>query len=121
MYLHEFTNEIIDIGSKNGMSWHEGAAMFLSNIKGVTIPDDQPKCHYDGAEQVDYAALVPHLKELQASAEGFVEDYKAHTTEIVSLRKAGDYEGVKDLMIAAADEREKAEAEDTEGDAAEGV
>ena len=121
MYLHEFTNEIIDIGSKNGMSWHEGAAMFLSNIKGVTIPDGQPKCHYDGAEQVDYAALVPHLKELQASAEGFVEDYKAHQSEIIRLRKAGDHEGVKDLMIAAADEREKAEAEAAEDDTAEGV
>lgn len=121
MYLHEFTNEIIDIGSKNGMSWHEGAAMFLSNIKGVTIPDDQPKCHYDGAEQVDYAALVPHLEELQNSAEGFVEDYRANQSEIIRLRKAGDYEGVKNLMIAAAEEREKAEAEDTDGDAAEGV
>ena len=41
-----------------------------------------------------------------------MEDYKAHTTEIVALRKAGDYEGVKNLMIAAAEEREKAEAEE---------
>ena len=122
MYLHEFTNEIIDIGSANGMGWHEGAAMFLSNIRACTVPEGEEKCHYAGADQVDYQALVPYLEDLQNSAEGFVSDYQAHTTEIVALRKAGDYEGVKALMVKCAEEREAAEAaeaEDTEGNTAE--
>ena len=109
MNLHTYTNEIIDIGSENGMGWHEGAAMFLANVRGATLPEGEDKCHYAGADQVDYAALVPHLEELQASAEGFVEDYRANQSEIIRLRKAGDYDGVRALMEAAAEARETAE------------
>lgn len=109
MNLHTYTNEIIDIGTANDKGWHEGAAMFLANVKGAALPDGEDKCYYSGADQVDYAALVPHLEELQASAEGFVEDYRANQSEIIRLRKAGDYDGVRALMEAAAEERDKAE------------
>lgn len=127
MYLHSFVNEIIAIGSENGMGWHEGAAMFLSNVKGAAMPEGEEKCFYHGADQVDYAALVPHLEELQKSAEGFVKDYQDHTSEIIALRKEGKHDQVKALMEQCAEERAKAEAEaedeETEGDTetAEGV
>ena len=101
MKLHSYVNEIISIGTENGMGWHEGAAMFLANIRGAAMPEGEKKCFYHGADHVDYAALVPHLEELQASAECFVDDYRANQSEIIRLRKEGKYDEVTALMEAA--------------------
>ena len=74
MKLADFTNEIIAISKANGNA-DMGVAteMFLNNIKDAGATDDQ--YHYAGADQVDYAALKPHLKELTEDKLNFLEAY----------------------------------------------
>ena len=98
MKLHKYVNEIINIGTENGMGWHEGASMFLANVRNAGDPSLE---HYAGAESVDYAALKPHVDELAGSAQQFVEDYRANQSEIIRLRKEGKYDEVTALMEAA--------------------
>lgn len=98
MKLHSYVNEIISIGTENGMGWHEGAAMFLANVRNAGDPSLP---HYAGAESVDYIGLKPHVDELAGSAQRFVEDYRANQSEIIRLRKEGKYDEVTALMEAA--------------------
>ena len=98
MKLHRYVNEIINIGTENGMGWHEGASMFLANIRNAGDPSLP---HYAGAESVDYIGLKAHVDELAGSAQQFVEDYRANQSEIIRLRKEGKYDEVTALMEAA--------------------
>lgn len=95
MKLHTYTNEIINIATANHMAWDIGADMFLANIrncKDSTLP------HYDGADEVDYKALLPHLKDLEDSKAEFVEMYRKHSTAIIELRRRKEYGDVVKLM-----------------------
>ena len=98
MKLHSYTNEIINIGTENGMGWHEGASMFLANVRNA---GDKSLPHYAGAESVDYIGLKAHVDELAGSAQQFVEDYRANQSEIIRLRREGKYDEVTALMEAA--------------------
>ena len=98
MKLHKYVNEIINIGTEDGMGWHEGAVMFLANVHNAGDPTLE---YYAGAESVDYIGLKAHVDELAGSAQQFVEDYRANQSEIIRLRKEGKYDEVTALMEAA--------------------
>ena len=74
MELKNFKDQIIAISAANGNA-DMGVAtdMFLNNIKDAGATEDQ--YHYAGADQVDYAALKPHLKELTEDKLNFLEAY----------------------------------------------
>lgn len=97
MKLHTYTNEIIEIAKANDVSWDVGKDMFLANIRSAGQQD--APYYYQGAEDVDYAALQPHLEELEKSTEDFMADYRANQTELIRLRREEDYEAVKALML----------------------
>ena len=102
MKLHTYTNDIIDIASANKMAWSIGADMFLANVKNAGDPELP---YYEGADRVDYAALKPHVAELQDSQGRWVKDYHNHNKEIIALRKEGKYDEVTALMEAAGEEK----------------
>ena len=102
MKLHTYINEILDIAKAEHMSMDVAVNMFLANVKNA---GDSSLPHYKGADHVDYAALKPHVKELAASAQQFVEDYRANQSEIIRLRKEGKYDEVTALMEAAGEAR----------------
>ena len=76
--------------------------MFLANVRNAGDPTLE---HYKGADDVDYIGLKPHVDELSASAQQFVEDYRANQSEIIRLRKEGKYDEVTALMEAAGEAR----------------
>ena len=96
MKLHDYIEEILYIARENDADYAQAADMFLNNVHDAGMEGDLAVYH--GADQVDYAALQPHLKELQDSKESFLADYRANLAEIHRLWKAGDGEGLRRLM-----------------------
>ena len=70
MKLHTYINEILDIAKAEHMSMDVAVNMFLANVKNA---GDSSLPHYKGADHVDYAALKPHVKELEESWPAFRE------------------------------------------------
>lgn len=68
MKLHTYINEILDIAKAEHMSMDVAVNMFLANVKNA---GDSSLPHYKGADNVDYAALKPHVKELEESWPAF--------------------------------------------------
>ena len=73
MTLFNYENEIFDICAHNNVSVDIGAIMFVNNVKDAGDPEDQH--FYHGADQVDYLALKPHLKELEDTKAEFIAKF----------------------------------------------
>ena len=86
MKLHTYINEILDIAKAEHMSMDVAVNMFLANVKNA---GDSSLPHYKGADHVDYAALKPHVKELEESWPAFRETFEKYQKEIIALRKGG--------------------------------
>lgn len=116
MRLHQYVNEVLDMAKANRVEYEIAIRMFTGNVMQAAGQGDYI---HSGLEGFDFAPLVPHLQELLDTSEGFVTDFEANKAEVMACRNAGDYDGAVAIMEAAAEEREKAEAEDTEGNTAE--
>ena len=98
--LHKYVNEIIDLGSAANMGWKEGVNMFLSNVKNA---GQEGAPHYGGAEHLDWKAVAREIGPFDDGDEAdmintFNADYTAHMAEIIDLRFAGDWDGVRAVM-----------------------
>ena len=78
--------KILDIAKAEHMSMDVAVNMFLANVKNA---GDSSLPHYKGADHVDYAALKPHVKELEESWPAFRETFEKYQKEIIALRKEG--------------------------------
>ena len=109
MKLNRYVNEVLDMAKDNSVEYEIAIRMFTGNVMQAAGQGDYI---HPGLEGFDFAPLVPHLQELLDSSEGFVKDFEAHKAEVMACRKAGDYDGAVAIMEAAAEEREKLEAEE---------
>ena len=116
MRMHQYVNEVLDLAKANNVEYEIAIRMFTGNVMQAAGQGDYV---HPGLDGFDFAPLVPHLQELLDTSEGFVKDFEANKAEVMACRNAGDYDGAVAIMEAAAEEREKAEAEDTEGNTAE--
>ena len=86
--MKNYINEIKDIALANQAPDFSAACdMFLANINNTHRPDAQ--YHYGGADQVDYKALYPRLKELQESKAALVNFFESNKTKCNELYNAG--------------------------------
>lgn len=81
MKLHGYINEILDIAKANSAEFDAALNMFMANVRNAG-EDGLP--HYDGADQVDYAALKPHAEALAASAQACKAFFLAYREGIVA-------------------------------------
>lgn len=89
MKLHTYINEIADIARENDVDYGVAKDMFLANVeKGGRV---QGQDWYEGAPDVDYAALQPHYQELVETGAAFMEAVQSHYKEIVALREQHQY------------------------------
>ena len=114
MRLHKYVNEVLDMAKANNVEYEIAIRMFTGNVMQAAGQGDYV---HPGLAGFDFAPLAPHLQELLDTSEGFVKDFEANKAEVMACRNAGDYDGAVAIMEAAAEEREKAEAEaeDAEG------
>lgn len=105
MKLYNYSNEILDLAKKLGVSVSDAKDLFLNNIRDAGDPSDQ--YHYEGADGVDYAALKPHYDELLADGAAFSEAVKDLYVyaELTDLRNAGKRDEVVSLMRKAVESR----------------
>lgn len=106
--LHKYTPEILSIANENHVGYDIACQMFVNNIDDVNKPDDQYT--YPGADEVDYAALQKDMpaKKTQERADlvnAWDEDYEANMEQIVQMNADGDADGIRKLMVAAAENR----------------
>ena len=86
MDIKQYLNEIWDIAHENDVDIGVGKDMFLANVRNA---NDKSLPHYAGADHVDYAALLPHYKELEDSVNEYNAAVLEHYNAIVELRKDG--------------------------------
>lgn len=106
--LHKHTPEILSIAHENHVGYDIACQMFINNIDDVNKPDDQYT--YPGADEVDYAALqkdVPAMgtQERAGIINAWNEDYQANMEQILQMNADGDHEGIRKLMVTAAEKR----------------
>lgn len=95
MHLLNFVNAIFDIAKYNDVDYGVAKDMFMANIRNSV---DSTLPHYDGANQIDYDALLEHIGELEESTIEFHEVVGEHYHEIVSLRASDDFDAATDLV-----------------------
>lgn len=89
MKLHTYLNEIADIARENDVDYGVGKDMFLANVaKGGPMEGQD---WYEGAPDVDYAALQEHHQELVETGVEFMAVVQEHYAEIVALREQERY------------------------------
>lgn len=98
--LNGYVNEIIAIAGTNDVSWDVGVNMFLANVKNY---GKEGACYYEGAD-LDWGAVVAELGPITLAAEvdminTYCADYRKNMKKVIALRKAGDYEGAKEVML----------------------
>ena len=96
--LNKYVNEIIAIATANDKSWDVGCNMFLSNVKARQLI-------YPGAD-LNWEAVAAEFGEFTQADEAdmlntFREDYRAHMSEVIALRKEGKYEEARKVMVEA--------------------
>lgn len=101
--LHRYVNDIIAIAGANDKSWDVGCNMFLANVKNNGNPDAP---HYAGADHLDWSAVAAEIGPFAPSDETdmlrtFAADYRAHMSEVIAARKAGDYTKAIEVMVNA--------------------
>lgn len=93
--LNKYVNEIIAIGRANDKEWDEGCNLFLSNVKaGQEI--------YPGVK-LDWPAVAAEIGPFTQAEEAdmldtFKEDYNAHMSEVIALRREGKYDEARKVM-----------------------
>ena len=98
--MKHYINEIKDIARANKAgSFSDACDMFLANVNNTHREDAQ--YHYAGADQVDYKALYPRLKELQESKAGLVQFFEKNTTKINALYNAGKRDELRNWVREA--------------------
>ena len=86
--MKNYINEIKDIALANQAPDFSAACdMFLANINNTNRADAQ--YHYAGADQVDYKALYPQLKELRESKAALVNFFESNKDKCNELYNAG--------------------------------
>lgn len=104
--LHYYTPEILNISKEYHVSYKIACDMFMNNIVDVDNPTDQ--YHYAGADHVDYAELAKTFpkegtEEYAELKRVWQDDYKANKNQIAQMNADGDDEGIRNLMVQAAE------------------
>lgn len=98
--LNGYVNEIIAIAGTNDVGWDVGVNMFLANVKNHGV-EGAP--YYKGAD-LDWGAVAAELGPITPAVEAdmintYCADYRKNMKKVIALRKAGDYEGAKEVML----------------------
>lgn len=106
--LHKHTPEILSIAHETHVGYDIACQMFINNIDDVNKPDD--RYTYPGADEVDYVALQKDMpamgtQERADLVNAWNADYKANMEQIVQMNADGDADGIRGLMVAAAENR----------------
>lgn len=99
--LNGYVNEIIAIAGTNDVSWDVGVNMFLANVKNYGV---EGASHYEGADYLDWGVVGEKLGNITPAVEAdmintYCADYRKNMKKVIALRKAGDYEGAKEVML----------------------
>ena len=98
--MKHFINEIKDIARVNQAPDFSAACdMFLANVNNTHRADAQ--YHYAGADQVDYKALYPRLKELQEGKAALVDFFESNKAKCNALYNAGKRDELRDWVREA--------------------
>lgn len=98
--LNGYVNEIIAIAGTNDVSWDVGVNMFLANVKNH---GKEGAPYYEGAN-LDWGDVASELGLITPAVEAdmintYCADYRKNMKKVIALRKAGDYEGAKEVML----------------------